>query len=358
MNRRIFATIIGIAFCVTYLAGTIAMVGGLQDTTSNLAGSFDQGPVLIYTDQDFTSSRIDGALLPGNDTKFVGFCFASVTLKDFHGRSMEDVFAVSIFDPEDSLGLNMTNESVDSGVWIGNELVRMLAKRSISTSSNITYMLNQGNLTANIRLTALYSRGSILPDDWLLIPRATMDQLRPDLAGDYSFLMILESDIPLEDQPFHSIHAVAQPTTGVVGFFEKGIYQVEQGLWGIVLMSGAMTTVLVYCIISIETEYSAPTIKILRGMGASREYVIRIFMMKALFITFVGGILGTAMGFCAANAITSLSSLLKVMTFITPVADFKSIVLPVFISVISGAIGGFWPAMKASRLFAHGRDAK
>ncbi len=358
MNRRIFATIIGIAFCVTYLAGTTAMVGGLHNTTSNLANSFDQGPVLIYSDHDLAASRIDGALLPGNDTTFVGFCFANVTLKDFHGRSMGNVFAVSVFDPEDTLGLNMTNESVDSGVWVGSELVRMLAERSISTSSNITYILNNGNLTSNIRLTALYSKGSILPDDWLLVPRATMDKLRPDLAGDYSFLMILESETPLENQPFHSSNAIATPTTGVVGFFEKGIYQVEKGLWGIVLMSGAMTTVLVYCIISIETEYSAPTIKILRGMGASREYVVRIFMMKALFITLVGGVLGTAMGFCAANAITSLSSLLKIMTFITPVADMKSIALPIFISVISGVIGGFWPAMKASRMFTPRRDAR
>ena len=29
MNKRVFATILGIAFCVTYIAGTIAMVGGL-----------------------------------------------------------------------------------------------------------------------------------------------------------------------------------------------------------------------------------------------------------------------------------------------------------------------------------------
>jgi hypothetical protein len=356
MNRRIFATIIGIAFCVTYLAGTTAMVGGLHDTTSRLAESFDQGPVLIYTDADLAESRIDGGKLPGNDTKFVAFCFANVMLKDYHMRYRDNVFAVSIYDPEDTLGLNMTNESVNSGVWMGTDLVRMLAENSITATQNVTYMLANGNLTSNIRISAIYSQGSILPDDWLLVPRSTMDQLRPDLAGDYSFLMVVESEIPLEEQPFNSREISSRPTTGVVGFFEKGIYQVEQGLWGIVLMSGAMTTVLVYCIISIETEYSAPTIKILRGIGASRKYVIRVFMLKALFITLVGGILGTAMGFCAANAIISMSGVLNVFTFITPVANMKSVALPVLISIISGMIGGFWPALKASKMFASRRN--
>lgn len=356
MNRRIFATVLGIAFCVTYLAGTTAMVGGLHETTSGLAASFDQGPVLVYTDADFAASRVEGDLLPGNDTEFVAFCFANVTLYDYNGRSVENVYAVSVFDPTDSLGLNMTNESLDSGVWVGTQLMDMLDKSFIDALPDTNYILMRGNGSANIRISAVYSEGSIFPDDWLLVPRATMDALRPDLAGDYSFLMVIESERPLDEQPFN-VHGVeSQPTSGVVGFFEEGIYQVEQGLWGIILISGVIIALLVYCIISIETEYSAPTIKILRGIGASRAYVVQIFMLKALFITLAGGILGTALGFCAASAISSISNLLDIMTFITPVASAESVILPVAISVAAGAIGGIWPALRAARLFAARRE--
>jgi hypothetical protein len=352
MNRRIFATILGIAFCVTYLAGTIAMVGGLHETTSSLADSFDQGPVLVYTDDDFAASQIDGQTLPANDTTYVAFCFANVTLMDFNQRTLENVYAVSIYDPEDTLGLNMTNETQNSGVWMGTQLVDMLAADSIYAAPNANYMLMRDNNSINIRIGSLYSQGSIFPDDWLLIPRQNMDILRPELAGNYSFLMIVDSEIPIEEQACYTNDVISRPTSGVVGFFENGIYQVEEGLWGIILMSGIMTAVLVYCIISIETEFSAPTIKILRGIGASRNYVIGVFMLKALFITLVGGILGTALGFCAASAISSVSSLLNIMTFITPVASIKSVVVPVVISLISGLIGGIWPAIRASKMFA------
>jgi len=351
MNRRIFATIIGIAFCTTYLTGTIAMVGGLHETTSTLASTFDQGPVLVYTDEDFAASRICGSNLPGNNTTYVAFCFANVTLRDFHNRFCDNVYVVSVFDPMDALGLNMTDESMDTGVWMGTQLRDMLDRESISAGLDDRYILARGNNSASVEVSALYSPGSIFPDDWLLVPRHDMDLLRPELAGDYSFVMIMDPDAQTDDLACTG-DAQTRPTSGVVGFFENGIYQVEQGLWGIILMSGAITMLLVYCIISIETEYSAPTIKVLRGIGASRNYVIGIFMLKALFITFAGGVIGMAMGFCAANGISSLSSVLDIMTFITPKADFGSVVLPVLISIAAGMIGGFWPAVRASRMFA------
>ena len=332
------------------------MVGGLHETTSSLAASFDQGPVLVYSDEDFTASWIDGNNIPGNDTTFVAFCFANVTFVDHQGRPSDNVYVVSIYDPENTLGLNMTNESVNSGVWMGTQLQEMLEQDSITAKTNTSYILTRENMSISIYINTLYSKGSIFPDDWLLIPRETMDVLRPELAGNYSFLMIVDSEKALDELACCTEGVYTSPTSGVVGFFERGIYQVEEGLWGIILMSGLMTALLVYCIISIETEFSGPTIKILRGIGASRKYVIRIFVLKALFITLVGGILGTAMGFCAASAIASISSLMDIMTFITPVADFNSVILPILISLISGLIGGLWPAIRASKLFAARRS--
>ncbi len=352
MNRRIFATILGIAFCVTYLAGTTAMVGGLHDTTENLASSFDQGPVLVYTDEDFAVSNIDGDNLPTQNTTFVAFTFASVTFLDDNGHSAENIYVISIYDPQDTLGLNMTNESSNNEVWMGSKLSHNLVDDEFNIVQGQPYyrLINDEN-SVRISLDNEYSSGSIFQNDCLIVPRTNMRELRPDMAGNYSFIMIVDSEIPLEEQPCCADVQIRQ-TSSVVSFFERGIYQVEQDLWGIILMSGLMTALLVYCIIAIETEYYAPTIKILRGMGADRSFVIKIFIYKALFITIVGGVLGVALGICAAFAISSISSLLGVVSFITPTADFSSVILPVIIAIMSGLIGGFWPAIKASRMFA------
>ena len=80
--------------------------------------------------------------------------------------------------------------------------------------------------------------------------------------------------------------------------------------------------------------------------------------MKSLFITLMGGIIGVALGYCTASAIASLSSIFNVTTFVVPVASFDSVILPVIIAMISGLIGGSWPAIRASRMFAIRRSAK
>jgi hypothetical protein len=357
MNKRIFATIIGIAFCVTYLAGTSAMVGGLNETTATVAATFDQGPILIYSDEDFALSSIDSEDLPENVTNYVAFSFVNVTLKDNYGKDAENIYVVSIFDPEDILGLNMTNESYYSPVLVGTQLQEMLRSYSIQTGTLERYWLTYNNQTANVQINALYPPGSIFPDDWLLVPRNVIDTLKPEMSGDYSFLMIINTEMSSDD--IWNIDGTnTKPTSGVVGFFEEGIHQVEDDLWTIIMITGLITSLLVYCIISIETEYNAPTIKILRGVGATRTFVIKIFILKSMFITLMGGILGTALGFCTASAISSASSVFGVMTFITPVATLNSILMPIFIALVSGLIGGFWPAVRASKMFSLRRNER
>jgi hypothetical protein len=332
------------------------MVDGLKETTGTIAASFDQGPVLVYTDEDFARSSINGEYLPSNETVFVAFCFLNVTLTDNSGNEVQNVYAVSMLDSEDILGLNMTNESTSSQVLMGTQLEEMLDLRSVSTGQGVEYSLSYGNRTAEVQVDGGYAPGSIFPDDWLLVPRSVTDSLRPGESEGYSFLMIVE--LGEIDEEWTVEGAVSNPTSGVVGFFERGIYQVEDDLWTIILITGTITALLVYCIISIETEYNAPTIRILRGVGATRWFVVRVFLLKSLFITLAGGVIGTALGFCTASAIASLSSIFGVMTFVTPVATLDSIGLPIAISLISGLIGGFWPALRASKMFTLRRNGR
>lgn len=311
---------------------------------------------MIFTDEDFAASHVEAILLPDNETEYIAFCFVNVTLEDRAHTIVENVYVVSIFDPYDITGFNMTNESAQSQVLMGTQLERVLEANSVSIGQGEMFRLHYGNNSAEIRTEALYPGGSIFPDDWLVVPRGTIDYLRPELEGNYSFLMVIE-DEPGDWQSYYGENGImTMPTSGVVGFFERGIYQVEDDLWAIIAITGLITSLLVYCIISIETEYNAPTIKILRGIGATRYFVIKIFIFKSLFITFVGGIIGVALGFCTASAIASVSSLFNVTTFVVPVASFESVIMPVIIALISGFVGGIWPAIRASRMFTIRRN--
>lgn len=357
LNRRIFATVLGIAFCLAYLTGTMSMASGLHNSTETVASTFDQGPGLIYTDENLSQSFIDSGALAQlePEVRYVAFtmCIADVT--DATGRVVyPEMYVVSVYDPTNALGMGLTNESDGLDVLVGTELAAFLSDSGIDTSLGSNLILSSGTETTVVYLTASYPGGTIFADDWLIVPRDKMDELRPDMEGEYSFLLIL-GDYDYGALPDGLADAKIKPTSSVVNFFENGIYQVESNLWAIVLATGIIVCLLVYSIMSIETEFNIQTIEILRGLGAKRRAVVGIFMFKALIITAMGGVLGLALGFCLANAVTSASALFDITSIIVPLASMKTLITPLSVSLVAGLVGGFLPSLKASKMFSSGR---
>jgi putative ABC transport system permease protein len=80
-----------------------------------------------------------------------------------------------------------------------------------------------------------------------------------------------------------------------------------------------------------------------RAVGARKRDVLRQFLVEAILISFVGGLLGIACGF-------GLSRLVAVMAGWSTIVTINSILLAFVVSVSVGLIFGIYPAAKAARL--------
>jgi putative ABC transport system permease protein len=80
-----------------------------------------------------------------------------------------------------------------------------------------------------------------------------------------------------------------------------------------------------------------------RSVGARKRDVLRQFLIEAVLISFVGGLLGIACGF-------GLSRLVAVMAGWSTIITLNSILLAFLVSVSVGLIFGIYPAAKAARL--------
>jgi putative ABC transport system permease protein len=80
-----------------------------------------------------------------------------------------------------------------------------------------------------------------------------------------------------------------------------------------------------------------------RALGARQRDIIRQFMIEAILISFVGGILGVAFGFGMSRLIAMLAGWSTIVTA-------SSIWLAFLVSVSVGLIFGSYPAIKAARL--------
>ena len=80
-----------------------------------------------------------------------------------------------------------------------------------------------------------------------------------------------------------------------------------------------------------------------RAVGARRSDVLRQFLIEAVLISFLGGMLGIVLGM-------SMSKIIAVLAGWSTVTSVNSIVLSFVFSVSIGLIFGLYPALKAARL--------
>jgi putative ABC transport system permease protein len=84
-------------------------------------------------------------------------------------------------------------------------------------------------------------------------------------------------------------------------------------------------------------------IGIRRAIGAKQKDIVRQFLIEAVLISFVGGLLGIGFGFGMSRVIAWAAGWQTIVTLI-------SIVLAFAVSVSVGLVFGIYPAMKAARL--------
>jgi len=80
-----------------------------------------------------------------------------------------------------------------------------------------------------------------------------------------------------------------------------------------------------------------------RAVGARQSDIIRQFLIEAILISFVGGVMGIAFGF-------GISKLIALFAGWSTIVTVASILLAFIVSVSVGLVFGIYPAMKAARL--------
>jgi putative ABC transport system permease protein len=84
-------------------------------------------------------------------------------------------------------------------------------------------------------------------------------------------------------------------------------------------------------------------IGIRKAIGAKRSDILTQFLMEALFLSLVGGLLGVAFGIGGSNWVSSVNGW-RVQI------DISTVMLAFSFSAIVGIFFGFYPAFKASQL--------
>jgi putative ABC transport system permease protein len=162
-------------------------------------------------------------------------------------------------------------------------------------------------------------------------PTLAMAQMEEVLRREHRLRIGQENDFWIQDRA--ELMGTQQETTQTFTYLLAGIALVSLLVGGIGIMNIMLVSV---------TERTRE-IGVRMAMGATRRAVLSQFLLEALVLCLVGGLLGIAVGFGASGALAELAGW---NTAVSP----QAVGLAVAFSATVGLFFGIWPARRAAAL--------
>jgi putative ABC transport system permease protein len=206
-------------------------------------------------------------------------------------------------------------------------------------------------------VVGIFDAGGTAPDSeiWTDVEGALADFKRPA----YSSVLLRSTDSDARDQIIKALNS--DPRLALEGKSERVYYDEQTStaepikflgfLIGIIMAIGAsfgaMNTM--YATVSARTQEIAT----LRVLGFSRLAILISFVVEAICLALLGGILGCVFGIVAVNlALSGITGTTNFNTFSEVVFAFrltpKLLLMGMFFSVLTGLLGGILPASRAA----------
>ena len=87
-----------------------------------------------------------------------------------------------------------------------------------------------------------------------------------------------------------------------------------------------------------------------KALGARRTDIVRQFLLEAIALTLVGGVVGIAIGYAASWGLSGIVNALQPTMSFAPALNAASVGIAVGVSALIGVAFGFYPARRAARL--------
>jgi putative ABC transport system permease protein len=162
-----------------------------------------------------------------------------------------------------------------------------------------------------------------------------MDQTEADITA----LLLNLHDIESEDDADFNVRnmadmvEMASSVTGTLTILLGAIAGISLVVGGIGIMNMMLTSV---------TERTKE-IGLRKAIGAKGSDINKQFLVEAVMLTFLGGVIGIALGFIA-------SYLVEIFLNTTTTITYSSVILAFSVSVVIGVVFGYYPARRAAKL--------
>jgi len=336
----------------------VIVVPGAMRTFSPMAGARGGAQTLTLKDSQAILKEVEGVL-----------ALSPVVYKNYQVVAGKKNTRTQIVGTGASF-LEIRNYQIDTGAFFTEKQVENMARVAVLGSTvkedlfgnsvspiGKTIKIN-GIIFKVIGVTKPKGGMTALEDDIVIVPVSVVQKL---FSGDeYLNAIIIKGDSP------GAIESIKSQVTTLL-LKRHNIKSSEMADFSVVTqedmlsMAGSVTQVMTILLTSIAaislvvggigimnmmmTSVSERTkeIGLRKAIGAKRREIGLQFLIEAVMLTFVGGLVGVLLGIVVSFGITFFTGL-------TTKISLFSIILALSISSVIGIIFGYWPAQKAARL--------
>lgn len=130
---------------------------------------------------------------------------------------------------------------------------------------------------------------------------------------------------------------------------------IESGIWIIGIFTLLLGVIGVFNIMLIVVKERTKEIGVRKALGATPKSIVGLILLESIFITAVSGYVGLFAGVSLLEIVTRFDLIQKLspdvaMFFLNPQVDMGVAITATIVLIITGAIAGFIPARKASKI--------
>lgn len=255
--------------------------------------------------------------------------------RNFSHSEMQTGADVVIIGEDISEALFKGNNPIDRFVSVGTRryLVVGLLKKS---GSGINTGRDRSALIPITNMRAYYGGGGTSYAINVLVPKPTMmDIAIQEATGVFRAIRV----VPVNREPnfeFERSDSIINTILGMTSSLALGAVVI-----GMITLLGAVTGLVNIMLVSVNER--TREIGVRKALGAKRKSVLTQFLLEAILICQLGGLLGIVLGILIGNSLT----LIMGGNFVVP---WAWIILSIFLCFLVGIVSGVYPAVKAAKL--------
>ena len=377
---RSLLTILGIVIGIASVIAMTSLIGGIQNGLINSLGLNAARMIQIYSSENLTDSDIEKLRKTIPQIEQIGIIDNAYT--DYqkgdttYNVSTEgmDISALKIKGYDEPLcGRSYTEAEAKTGArvaMISRNGAEQLFGQNMEDALGKTIKVSSGE----VRIIGVVDNGAeSLGSLSLIIPRATIAALFTDSNSVFPNVTALAREDADIDELCNTIKTKIQEFKGLSGDDESGDVMVSSmksaidamnsfmGSFSLIMGAVAGISLLVGGIGIMNMMLTNVTerireIGIRRALGASRRDITAQFLAESSALCITGGILGVAIGYLLAWALTLFAANSGILNelgasgSIIPSFSITTVLLAFAVSVGIGVIFGFYPARRAAKL--------